>query len=246
MMNKYRLKNGAVKWNSAMKGTDTDLSIGTQTRLSSCAITGIEGTCWSPSIWWWKSLHPHIPQKNVMDPWPAPYQNSNYYWCSAYAQKTSGSNFLQTSVIFTVSTQCYTKGPYKEGELQTNLRCCFHCPAMLHALLGGESIGLLNDASSLLVTEKQIPHYCILEYMLQKLGSFPSLQYQREIQQQLHKWNWTWEPNFHIATAYTRSSSIFRDGLLVSGNLSVSEGTRYTYGNGQPQKFLVIQLLAWL
>jgi hypothetical protein len=49
-------------------------------------------------------------QKNVMDPWPAPYQNSNEYGCFGYNQKTSGSIFLQTSVIHTVSTQCYTKG----------------------------------------------------------------------------------------------------------------------------------------
>ena len=40
-----------------------------------------------------------------------------------------------------------------------------------------------------------------------------------------------------LSRRYTRSSSILRDGLLVSGNLSVSEGTRYTYGNEQPQHF---------
>ena len=111
LMNKHRLKNDAVKWNSAPKGTDTDLSIVTQTCLSSRVVTGIEGTCWSPSIWCTKPLHPYMPQKNVVDPWPAPYQNSNDYWCSAYTQKTSGSNFLQTSVIFSVWTQRYTKQP---------------------------------------------------------------------------------------------------------------------------------------
>jgi hypothetical protein len=73
-MYKYRSQNGAVKLNSALKDTDTDLVMGTQARLSSRAITGIEGTCWSPSIWCPKPLHPYIPQKNVMDPWPAPYQ----------------------------------------------------------------------------------------------------------------------------------------------------------------------------
>jgi hypothetical protein len=85
-----------------------------------------------------------------MDLWPALLQNSNDYWYFTYDQKTSGSNFIQTSVLFTVSTQGYMKGPCKEGELQTNLRSCFHCPAVLHALLGGESIGYLHDASSLL------------------------------------------------------------------------------------------------
>jgi hypothetical protein len=105
LMNKYSLKNGAVKWNSGPKDTDTDLLTGTQTCISLCAITGIEGTCWSLSIWCQKPLHPQTPQKNVMDPWPAPYQNSNDYWCSAYGQKTSRSNFIQTSGIFAVSTQ---------------------------------------------------------------------------------------------------------------------------------------------
>jgi hypothetical protein len=46
LMNKYRLNNGAVKLNSTLKDTDTDLSIGTQSRLSSRAVNGIEGTCW--------------------------------------------------------------------------------------------------------------------------------------------------------------------------------------------------------
>jgi len=46
LTNKYRLNNWAVKLNSKYKDTDTDLSIGTQTRLSSRAVTGIEGTCW--------------------------------------------------------------------------------------------------------------------------------------------------------------------------------------------------------
>jgi len=50
------------------------------------------------------------------------------------------------------------KGPYKQGKLQTNPRCCFYCPTMLHPLLGGESVGLFNDAPSLLLTDsKKIP-----------------------------------------------------------------------------------------
>jgi hypothetical protein len=148
-MNKYRSQNGALKLNSALKDTATDLLIGMQTRVSSRAITGTEGTCWSPSIWRQKPLHPYIPQE-VTDPWPTQYQNTNDYWCFADDQKTSGSNFLQTSVVFTVSTQRYSKGPYKDGELQTNPSCCFHCPTTLHPLLDGESISLFNEASSLL------------------------------------------------------------------------------------------------
>jgi hypothetical protein len=68
-----------------------------------------------------------------------------------------GSNSPQTSVIFTVSTQCCTKGPYKEGKLQTNPRCCFHCPTMLHPLLGGESVGLFNYTSSLPLKDQKNP-----------------------------------------------------------------------------------------
>jgi hypothetical protein len=78
-----------------------------------------------------------------MDLWPAPYKNGNSYWCFIYDQKISGRIFLQTSVIFTVSTQCYMKGPYKDGELQANVTYCFHCPAMQHPLLGGESVSLM-------------------------------------------------------------------------------------------------------
>jgi hypothetical protein len=75
-----------------------------------------------------------------MDPWPAPNQNSNGYLRFTYDQRRSGKIILQTSVIFTISTQCYTKGPYKVGELQTNLRCCFQHPARPHPLLGGQSV----------------------------------------------------------------------------------------------------------
>jgi hypothetical protein len=97
-------------------------------------------TCWSPSIWTQMSQHRCIMQKNFMDPWTAPCQNSNYYWCFTSDQKRWGSNFLQTLVIFTVSTQCYSIRPHKEGELQTNLRSYFLCPEMLHSLSGRQSV----------------------------------------------------------------------------------------------------------
>ena len=51
--------------------------------------------------------------------------NSNDYWHFTYDQKRSGRNFLQTSLILTVSTQCYNTGHYKEGDIHTNLRCGF-------------------------------------------------------------------------------------------------------------------------
>jgi len=56
-MYKHRSKNDPVKLNSVLKYTDTDLSIGTQPHHSSCALTEIEGTFWSPSIWCRKPLH---------------------------------------------------------------------------------------------------------------------------------------------------------------------------------------------
>jgi hypothetical protein len=187
LMCNYRSKYSSVKFNSALKDTVTDLSIGIQTWRSSCAINGTEETCWSPSIWCQKPLHPYIPQKNVKDPWPAPYQNSNYYWRFTYYQKTSGSNFLQTSVIFTVPTECYSKGPCKEGEPQTKPRCCIHCPTTLNPSLVGESIGLFNDVSSRLLTEsKKIPTLLHHQEWVHSL-SFPSLQIQRQILQLLHR-----------------------------------------------------------
>jgi len=39
-MYKHRSKHGVVKLNYAVKDTDTDLSIGTQTSQSTCAVTG--------------------------------------------------------------------------------------------------------------------------------------------------------------------------------------------------------------
>jgi len=55
-------------------------------------------------------------------------------------RKDLAQTSFKTSVNFTLSTQCYTKGPYKGGNLHTNLRCCFKHPAMLHPLFGGESV----------------------------------------------------------------------------------------------------------
>jgi hypothetical protein len=52
---------------------------------------------------------------------------------------------------------------------------------MLHPLFGGEPIGHFSDASSLLLTQsKKIPTW------VQSL-SFPSLQYQKQILQELYK-----------------------------------------------------------
>jgi hypothetical protein len=136
----YRWKNEPVKLNSALKNTNTDLQTRMKTQHSSGAITGMEGTCCSPTSWSQMPPHRCIIKKTVMDPWPAPYQNSHDYWCCTYDGKISGRNFHQTSVNLTVSTWCYTNGPYKEGDLQTNLRCCFHHPAKLHSFYGGESV----------------------------------------------------------------------------------------------------------
>jgi len=87
-----------VQLNSAIKNKGTDLQISMQTCHSSGAITGMEGTCWSPTIWSQMSLHWCIIKKTVMYPWPAPYQNSNDYRYFTYDQKRSGRNFRQTSV----------------------------------------------------------------------------------------------------------------------------------------------------
>ena len=53
--------------------------------------------------------HPGAAQKKVVGPLPAPCQNGKDYSCFTYDQKRSGRNYLQTSVIFTIWTQCYTQ-----------------------------------------------------------------------------------------------------------------------------------------
>jgi len=76
-----------------------------------------------------------------------------------------------------------------KGSETTNPRCCFHCPIMLHPLLGRESISLFNDAFSLLLTDskkKKIPALLHHQNRVHSL-SFPSLQHQRQILQQLYK-----------------------------------------------------------
>jgi hypothetical protein len=124
-----------------------------------------------------------------MDPWSAPYQNSNDYWCLTYDQR-SGTNFLQTSVNFTISTQCYTKGHYKEGNLHTNLRCCFHHPAMPHPLFGGESVSSMVclHTCEQTVTNVHITTYFNTHHQDWVCSlSFHSLQHQWQILQQWHK-----------------------------------------------------------
>ena len=177
---KYRWKNEPVNLNSALKNTDTDLQIGMQTHCSSGVTTGMVGTCWSPTI---HNLHRCIIKKMVMDLWPAPYQNSNNYWCFTHDQKRSGTNFQQTSVNCTLSTHCYTNGPYKKGNPQTNLRCCFHCPAKLHPKVENQ-----YDVSSHLLTDSKKLLYII---HVTKTGFTYSLipvsVHQRQILQQLHR-----------------------------------------------------------
>jgi len=79
-MYEVKSKTVNVKLNSVLKNADTHLQIGLQTHHAPCAVTGIQGSCWSSSICSQMSLHWCTKWKNVMDPWPAPYQNSNGYW----------------------------------------------------------------------------------------------------------------------------------------------------------------------
>ena len=103
------------------------------------------------------------------------------------------------SVIFTLSTQCYTKGPYKKDELQTNPRCCFHCPTMLQPLICGQWIPLFNDVSSLLLTDSKKNHNIT---MLPRLGSLPVIPLSTKTKCKFYnsctKENWTLQHNFYI------------------------------------------------
>jgi hypothetical protein len=98
-----------------------------------------------------------------MDPWPAPCPKSNDYWCFTCDQKRSGQIILQTSVIFTISTQCNTKGPYKEGEIQTSKVLL---PTSSKAASSVRwTVSPFNDASSHLLTDRnKSPHYVIITH----------------------------------------------------------------------------------
>ena len=52
-------------------------------------------------------------------------------------------NFLQISVIFAVSSHCYTKGLHKEDRVHRNPKCCFYIPATLHPFFGDKSVFLI-------------------------------------------------------------------------------------------------------
>jgi len=84
------------------------------------------------------------------------------YWRFTYDQKRSGRNFLQTSVTLIVSTQCYTKEPWRaensthiRGAESTFQQQCILCYASSHPLRNS------NKST----------HYYILEYKSPRLGS---------------------------------------------------------------------------
>jgi len=118
-----------------------------QTFQSSGAITGMEGTCWSPTIWSQMSLHRRILKKTVIDPGPAPYQNSNDYRYFTYDQKRSGTNLHQTSVINTVQHQWILQGRQSRNKSQVLLQMASKAASFLRW-----RIIPFNDVSSHLLT----------------------------------------------------------------------------------------------
>ena len=94
-------------------------------------------------------------------------------------------------------------------KLQTNPMCCFHCPTMLHPLLGGESISLFSDASSLLLTDskKKFQHYYIT-----KTGFTPCHSLLCDTKGKFYNSctneNWTGQPNFRIERALAQKWDI--------------------------------------
>ena len=158
-----------MKINSALKNRHTNLQIGMTYHIAH-AITGIDKTCWLSSIWIPMSLQCCIPQKNVKHTWTASYQNSNDYWCFTSDQKRSGRNTVQTSVIFTVSTQCDSKDVKTKvnyGQIWGAASAVQKCSTFLTW-----TVSLLNDRPSHLLTDgKKFPHYHILQHMSYTMGS---------------------------------------------------------------------------
>ena len=103
-----------------------------------------------------KGSHLMFSRKKVMSPWKTPCQNHKDYWCLKHKQEVSGNKYIQTSVIYTILTQCYTR-TLEEGELQTNLRQSFHSPVLLLPLLCGQSISSVMPHESCKETVRD-PH----------------------------------------------------------------------------------------
>jgi hypothetical protein len=146
-------EKSSCKLKSANRNTKTLTWKQVHRHSSPCVIMQMEGICCFLSTWSQMSLHRQAAPKNVLDPWVALCQNSNYYWCYTYDRKVlAGASFKhQSSLLFQPSA--ITKWPQKEGELQTHLGCCFHSLATLYPSLIRCTISLFNDASSHLYTD---------------------------------------------------------------------------------------------
>jgi hypothetical protein len=166
LMYKIKSKTVNVKLNSALKNTDTDLQIGIQTHHTPCAITGVQRSCWSPSIYSQMSLHRCTKQKNVMDPWPAPYQNSNGYWWPWKIWGELPSNISNLYSFNTVLHQRTLQGRRSIHKSDVLLPLYSNATSPLRW-----RISLFNDASLHLLTDSnKSPRYYILYYKSPRLG----------------------------------------------------------------------------
>lgn len=106
-------------------------------------------------------------QKSVEDPCRAPSQNDKDYRCFTYDLKRSAINFLQTPIILTISTHCYTprtlQGTSHKSQalpLQST-----HTTSFVR-----QGISPFSDASSDLLTNSNKPHV-ITHYEVNKAKS---------------------------------------------------------------------------
>jgi hypothetical protein len=104
------------------------LTGGTKLNSSSCVTAGSGGTCWVLSVWSQRTPHgchtvwkQHVKMVMITD--------------ISYSHKISSRRFFKTSVIFLISTQCYTQMTKEECELPRNQNCYFHRPALQYPLL---------------------------------------------------------------------------------------------------------------
>jgi len=91
----------------------------TSTRLQKYIVQpvlAIGGTCWSSSILCKKPLRPYI-------------YHTRMSWILGHL-RTKTVIITDVLLVTRKHMAATPKGPYKEGKLQTNPRCCFYCPTM--------------------------------------------------------------------------------------------------------------------
>jgi hypothetical protein len=139
-----------VKLNLALKNRDNDLQFGIQIHHVPCAVNwdarNLLITLKLQSV----SLHRCTKQKNVMDPWPAPYQNSNVYWWPQKIWQEGTSNISNLYCFNTVLHQGNLKGRQTTGQSDM-----LQIPTLWYIIIHVTKNGLALCRSPLYMTKTQ-------------------------------------------------------------------------------------------